>query len=147
MIEYRHRYRGPASMANLISMSLTWRNRLLLVSPFLAIALLAMITPSDDGPTICPFALCTGTACPGCGMTRAAAHLVRGDLAVAISYHPLVPATALAVTGGWTWFVLRLTGRVGPLSQRALNIILIASAVALVAVWLARMVAGTLPSV
>ncbi len=125
----------------------TWSDRLILALPFAAVTALAVVAPSDDGPTVCPFALCTGMACPGCGMTRAASYLIRGDLGQALRYHPLVPLTALAVVGGWGWFALRLRGTVRPLSPRTLNVILIGSGVALLAVWLARLLAGTLPSV
>lgn len=128
-------------------MTTAWRHRLMLASPFIVVALLAVFTPSDDGPTFCPFALCTGMACPGCGMTRASSYLIRGDFGTALSYHPLVPFTAIGAVGAWTWFTLRLTGRVRPLSQRRLNVILIGAAAALLAVWVARLVAGTLPSV
>lgn len=139
--------RRRLSTPNLKPVTLTWRERLTLAFPFVAIGLLALMTPSDDGPTICVFALCTGTACPGCGMTRAASHLIRGDLASAVEYHPLVPAVALAVAAGWLWFVLRLSGRVKALSQRTLNVILIGSGVALLAVWAIRLALGALPAV
>ena len=128
-------------------MSTTWRDRLIFAMPFLAAAGLALVTPSDDGPTICPFALCTGMACPGCGMTRAAAYLVRGDLDLALRYHPLVPLTAVAGLASWGWFLLRASGKARPLSSRALNFILIGSGVALLGVWVARLLAGALPPV
>lgn len=127
--------------------TLTRRDRLIVALPFIGAVLLAIFSPADDGPTICPFALCTGVACPGCGMTRAASHLIRGDLGTALSYHPLVPLVALAATGGWVWFLARTSGKVQAMSQRTLNLILIGSAVALVAVWGFRLAAGTLPSV
>ncbi len=117
------------------------------MSPLIAVFLLAVASPSDDGPTICPFALFGGIACPGCGMTRAASHLVKGDIGAALGYHPLVPLVALMAAAGWAWFVLRLSGRVKPMSQRALNLILIGSTVALLAVWVARLATGTLPPV
>ena len=128
-------------------MSLTWRERFVLVSPFAAMGILAIVPAIDDGPTVCPFALTTGMACPGCGMTRAASHLLRGDLSSAVSLHPLVPAIALLALGGWIWFVLRKTGIARPISSRLLNVILIAVFVALMAVWAARLTAGTLPPV
>ena len=128
-------------------MTLTRRDKLIVALPFVGVVLLAVLSPADDGPTICPFALCTGTACPGCGMTRAASHLVRGDLGTALSYHPLVPLLALATTGGWAWFLARAAGKVRPMSSKALNLILIGSGIALVAVWVIRLAAGTLPSV
>lgn len=128
-------------------MSTAWRDRLILAAPFLGVALLAVLSPSDDSPTICPFALCTGTACPGCGMTRAFTALIRGDLGTAFRYHPLVLAIGLEALFGWTWFVLRKSGRVGPMSNRTLNVILGLTAITLVAVWIVRISSGTLPPV
>jgi hypothetical protein len=101
----------------------------------------------DDGPTICPFALMTGTACPGCGMTRAASHLIRGDLGTAITYHPLVPLIAALAIGGWGWFLLVRSGRARRLPPRVLNAVLIGTGVLMLGVWVARLVSGTLPPV
>jgi hypothetical protein len=124
-----------------------WRDRLTLAAPLgLALFLLAG-SGGDDGPTICPFALMTGTACPGCGMTRAAAHLIRGDLGTAIGYHPLVPLMAALAIGGWTWFILVRSGRARPVSPRLLNAVLIGTGVLMLGVWAVRLVSGTLPPV
>ena len=125
----------------------TWRDRLFLAAPFLAVGLLAVFSPSDDGPTICPFALCTGSACPGCGMTRAASSLIRGDIGAAMVFHPLVILIALQATGAWIWYVLRRKNVVGPMSQRTLTIILATTGVALVLVWIVRLASGSLPAV
>lgn len=38
----------------------------------------------------CPIRLMTGVSCAGCGMSRGWLSLLRGDLAAALSYHPLV---------------------------------------------------------
>lgn len=128
-------------------MTTTWRHRLLAAAPFLGIIALIAIAPSDDSPTLCPFALWTGTACPGCGMTRAASTLIRGDLGGALTYHPLVLVIGAQLLGGWIWYLLRRTGRVQPMSNRSLNVILIATGVALVVVWVVRALNGTLPPV
>lgn len=128
-------------------MPAAWRDRLVLAAPILGVLLLAVVTPTEDGPTLCPFALCTGTACPGCGMTRAASSLVRGDFTGAVAFHPLVPLIVVQLVGAWVWFVLRRSGRVQPLGNRTLNVILIATTVALLGVWLARLLTGTLPPV
>ncbi len=128
-------------------MTSIWRNRLLTAAPFLAAAFLAMIPATDDGPTLCPFALTTGIACPGCGMTRAAGFLVRGDLTSALVYHPLVILVGVQAMAGWVWWMLRRSERVKPLSTRITNAILIGTGVSLVAVWLLRLWAGSLPPV
>jgi hypothetical protein len=128
-------------------LSQVWRHRLLLVAPVAAIGLLAAHTPGDDGPTICPFALVTGMACPGCGMTRAASYLIRGEWSNAIEYHPLVPLIALLALGGWVWYLLRRSGRVAPMPARWLNAALIGAGVMLLVVWAARIATGTLPPV
>lgn len=136
-----------SSSRRLRPVTLTWRDRLVLASPLLGISILATITPGGDPRTFCPFALLTGTACPGCGMTRAASALVRGDLAGAFALHPLVLAIGIELMLAWGWFVLRRAGRVGPISDRALNLILAVTALSLVAVWMVRLTAGTLPPV
>jgi hypothetical protein len=124
-----------------------WRERLVLAAPLAVFGLLAAFQPGDDGPTLCPFALWTGMACPGCGMTRAASYLIRGDLTTALGYHPLVPLIALLSVAGWGWYLLRRSGRVGPMPARLLNTILIVTGVMLLGVWAARLLSGTLPPV
>lgn len=128
-------------------MTSIWRQRLIIVAPFIGVLGLALVTPSDDGQTFCPFALCTGTACPGCGMTRAAASLIKGDFSGALLYHPLVLVIGAQLMTAWVWFLLRRSGRVQPMSNKTLNVILIGTGVALVGVWIARLLAGTLPPV
>ncbi len=129
-------------------MTTVWRTRLILAAPFLGMLALAVYSPTDDGPTICPFALITGSACPGCGMTRAVGYLARGDLGMALKYHPLALLVAAQAMAGWTWFAVR--GRragAAPISNRITSAILVGTAVSLVVVWLLRMAAGTLPPV
>jgi len=128
-------------------MTATWRNRVILAAPVLALGVLLAVSPTSEGPTICPFALCTGTACPGCGMTRAASALLRGDFDVAMALHPLMPLIALQLAGGWVWYLLRRSGRVQAMSTRTLNAVLIVTGLALLAVWVSRLVGGTLPPV
>ena len=128
-------------------MASVWRHRLLLAAPFLAAGFLAIAPTADDGPTICPFALMTGTACPGCGMTRAAGYLIRGDLTSALCYHPLVMLIAVQALAGWGWWLLRRSDSVWPLSTRITNAILIGTGVSLLVVWLLRLWAGSLPPV
>jgi hypothetical protein len=49
----------------------------------------------DDGFVLCPLRRCTGVYCPGCGGTRAAAKLVRGDVVGSWHQHPFVALLAM----------------------------------------------------
>ena len=124
-----------------------WRHRLILIAPFVAITGLIVLSPSDDGPTVCPFALCTGMACPGCGLSRAASSLIRGDFGTAFTYHPLIPIIALQLMGAWVYYLLRRRGTVKPLSTRWLSVGLLATAIGLFGVWVLRILTGSLPPV
>jgi hypothetical protein len=85
---------------------------------------------------LCPFAMAFGIPCPGCGLSRAAFALLRGDLHAALAVHPLSPI-ALPAT-----FVLALhaTSERPAVPSRERLIVLFSAAllVLLVAVWLAR---------
>lgn len=106
---------------------------------------LRLWTPSDDSASgVCLFRRCTGTACPGCGLTRALAYLLRGDLAAMWAMHPLAPlfaVDALAVA------VLVWIGRAGRRPLRAQWVALWAGAhlPLLLGVWLWRSLGGLLP--
>ena len=119
----------------------------MLAAPIGLIGFLALLSPDGDGPTICPFALCTGMACPGCGMTRAASNLIRGNMTTAVAYHPLIPLIAAMAVGGWLWYQLRRSGWVRPLPTRWVNAIMIGTGVMLLGVWVVRALTGTLPPV
>ena len=124
-----------------------WRDRSIAAAPLLAVAALLAVNPTDDGPTICPIAFMTGVACPGCGMTRAASALLRGDVDTALGYHPLIPLIVALAIAGWAWAMLGRAGKVGPIPHRVVNLVLIGVGVSLVAVWLLRFASGTLPPV
>ena len=49
----------------------------------------------------CPFHALTGLHCPGCGMTRAAALLLRGDLAGALQHNVLLVPTLIGAVAWW----------------------------------------------
>lgn len=73
-------------------------------------AVVGIVDPSR-GPTICPFKLATGLDCPGCGGTRAAHDLVRGDLVGALDHNVLaVIAIPLILWGLFTWLTSALGG-------------------------------------
>lgn len=112
----------------------TWWRRILrvvlFVAPFVGIA--------AAGLPICPVAIVVRQPCPGCGVTRATWSFFSGDFVSAVGYQPLAfficPVVAgLTVyhvgsyvrTGRWKW----------PWSES----LIIASSIALTAVWAARM--------
>jgi hypothetical protein len=46
---------------------------------------------------VCPWKAATGIPCPGCGLTRATIHLVRGDVAGALHLHPFAPVAVAGI--------------------------------------------------
>ncbi|HXO30591.1 MAG TPA: DUF2752 domain-containing protein [Thermoanaerobaculia bacterium] len=103
------------------------------------------VPPEGAGFAFCPLRRFAGLPCPGCGMTRAFAHLAKGEWSAAVHDHPLAPllAAELAllwmVWGGAAAGVLRLP----PWSKPEL--VVLGHLAVLVAVWLGRMATGTLP--
>lgn len=97
------------------------------------------------GPGLCPVALLTGTACPGCGLTRAVVALARGDLRGSFIAHPMA---AVVVTQALIAPVGFLSARrAGRWSRQWVAATLAATGIAFVAVWLVRLANGTLPPV
>lgn len=87
----------------------------------------------------CLFRMLTHIPCPGCGMTRSIAALVRGDVALSFRYHPLGPPLLLAALACLAMPFLP-ADRVRELSSRAPRQQTIAwtAFVLLVGVWLVR---------
>lgn len=100
---------------------------------------------SDDGPVLCPFRRCTGGYCPGCGVSRGANRLVRGDLLGAWQWHPwvIVAAAQLVVIGGV------LVPRGAPdrraLVRRMATPLLVVNAATMLVIWVVRLSAGAIP--
>lgn len=99
------------------------------------------------GPNVCPVALLTGTPCPGCGLTRAAVALARGDLAAAWTAHPLAGAVVAVTATLGVWWAAARWSLVRPPSPRPIATVLSVLSVALVVVWAIRLASGTLPLV
>lgn len=112
-------------------------------------AVVALAGGAALGVTVCPFALLSGHACPGCGLTRAVAALLTGDVGRSWRLHPLAGLIALQLAAAWLWWVgCRLGLRWAPPDPpRWLTPVLGLTAVALVAVWGVRWSAGALPPV
>ena len=68
-----------------------WRVLALYAAAFLLLVLYVTRTTGGGWGFPCPLLLLTGLQCPLCGMTRAAASLLRLDFAAAFAYHALWP--------------------------------------------------------
>ena len=95
--------------------------------------------------TACLLRRFAGLPCPGCGMTRAFAHLAKGEWGAAVTDHPLAPVVALEFILGWAAWGTALA--LGPRFRLPVRIetVLVANAAALCALWLGRIATGTLP--
>ena len=97
-------------------------------------------------PELCMTKRWTGLGCPGCGMTRAFAWLLRGDLSQALTYHPLAPLIALELLLLGGWWLARRFGRAPELGRLGTAVLAVTAALLLL-VWIVRWASGTLPPV
>jgi len=96
------------------------------------------------GPDLCLFHRLTGLSCPGCGLTRATALLVRGRLVESLALHPGAALIALETGAAWLLWGERLrSGRrlASGWAERAA----LATAGFLLLLWVIRWATGTLP--
>ena len=110
----------------------------------------AWVPPEDPRLSICLLRNATGLPCPGCGMTRAFAHLAKREWAAAWRDHPLV--FPLAAEGAVAWLVWPAWGLAGVregrrnlLDDPRLAPVLLGHAAVLVSFWTGRLATGTLP--
>ncbi|MSO36857.1 MAG: DUF2752 domain-containing protein [Acidimicrobiia bacterium] len=117
--------------------------------PVLAGALLVVgcavvgIVDPTGGPPVCPFRAVTGLDCPGCGGTRAAHHLFRGNVGAAVDFNILAVLAIPFIF--WAMFVW-LTKALGGPTWRSIDLpnFWIAPAVLLlIAFWVVRNLNGT----
>lgn len=104
---------------------------------------MALVATVGGLPALCPFRVCTGLACPLCGMTRALGSMATGDVAASLRHHPLLLLVAgqVAVVGVAS---IRAGGKP---SSRIMNPLMVANAVVFTAVWLLRWRTGSLDTV
>ncbi len=105
---------------------------------------LLWLLPLDQWPSLCTTRRIAGIPCPACGMARSLHALLHADVRESFRYHPLGPVFAAAAL----WFVANAA--VKPRTGRALPsaagwTALAAGGVLLIAVWLVRLIAGTVP--
>ena len=95
--------------------------------------------------TVCPLRRLIGLPCPGCGMTRAFAHLAKGEWSAAASDHLVAFVLAAELGCAWlAWGAALARGRSLRLPVPFEGWMLAHLAV-LVAFWLGRVSTGTLP--
>jgi hypothetical protein len=95
--------------------------------------------------TVCLLRRLSGLPCPGCGMTRAFAHLTKGEWAAAAVDHPLAFLIVVEMALVWGAWGLALASR-RPLRMPAwFERAMLAHLAVLVAFWLGRVATGTLP--
>jgi len=96
---------------------------LILLIGFAAASLLFLRDPATSAGFFppCLWHAATGTACPGCGITRALHHFLHGRIATAFSYNAVglvVLLAAAAVTARPFWLALRENRWAFPLFTR-----------------------------
>jgi hypothetical protein len=127
--------------------ALSSHRTLWLAGTVIAVLVAAGLLVVGPGETsVCLIRTMTGVACPGCGMTRAAAALLRGDVPMAWSLHPLAPLVALQAVVIWIlwgWTVLVRRSRV---DEAILLWLFLGNFALLVLVWIVRFATRTLPA-
>lgn len=112
----------------------------------LALAWAGLAAPhSDAAEPLCALRRASGFACPTCGVTRALTLLAHGAWRESLAMHPWAAALALQVAGAWALWAAWLAGRLRARPDRWIPHALAVNVAVLVALWLARLAAGTLP--
>ena len=78
-------------------------------------------------------------------MTRAVAALLQGDLGAAWRFHPLAPFVALEALVVWGWWGWTALVRRIRINEEIVLWLLVGNSALLVAVWVVRLVSGSLP--
>lgn len=99
---------------------------------------------ADDGFIICPLRRCSGGYCPGCGLTRSAGRLMRGDIAGSWARHPfLLLALVQAALLGALWRFG--SARHQTFLRDRLWWLLVPNTAVLLGIWVTRLITGTIP--
>lgn len=123
------------------------RQWLCVAALLLAAAALGLIwlLPLDRWPSLCTTRRIAGIPCPVCGMGRSLHALLHANVRESFRYHPLGPVFAAVAV---LWFIANAavkarTGR--GLPSAAGWTALAAGGALLIAVWVVRLIAGTVP--
>jgi hypothetical protein len=105
----------------------------------------ALAAADDSGPVLCLFRRCTGGYCPGCGLTRSAGRLVRGDLAGSWHQHPFLAIAMAQLVVLAAVLAARYEAGLQAIRRRALPLLAVNGAV-LLGVWILRLSTGAIPA-
>jgi hypothetical protein len=126
-------------------------------------ALHAWVPPEGARFAFCPLRRFVGLPCPACGMTRAFAHLAKGEWSAAVRDHPLAPVLAAELGLAWAAWGCALAGQLRPARSAGMaagssagrasrflalsrpDLVALGHLAVMVAVWLGRAATGTLP--
>lgn len=118
-----------------------WRLALIAIAAVLAVD----AGGTDDGAGVCLFRRCTGGYCPGCGMTRSARHLTRGEVGAAWTDHPIIVLLAIQAAVGAVIYAAARNLRPRLRSSRTLAVVASINGVLILAIWIVRLVDGSIP--
>ncbi len=118
-----------------------WRVAMLAV----AAVLIVDAGGTDEGAGVCVFRRCTGGYCPGCGLTRSARHLTRGEIGAAWSDHPFMVILAIQGLVAAALFATMRRLRQRLFSVRSLAIVASVNGVLLLSIWVVRLIDGSIP--
>ena len=118
------------------------------VGVLLAVAWVVAAVPgalSPPGGSPCLLRRVAGLACPTCGFTRALALLAQGAWRESLATHPWAAMLVAQGVAAWALWAAWLAGRLRARPDRWIPRAVALNLAALVVLWLARMLAGTLP--
>jgi len=111
------------------------------------VAVGAQLGGTDDGVSVCTVRHLSGGWCPGCGATRAARHLLHGQVGAAWRDHPwvLLAAAQVLVIGAMLAVVIARRERI-VVRRRWITAVGLANVAALAVTWVVRVASGAIPS-
>ena len=77
------------------------------VGTIVACCAVAIASPTDSGPPLCPSKAIFGVDCPLCGATRAVSSLVRGNLLNALDHNIILTVSVPFVVIWWALWMAR----------------------------------------
>lgn len=95
----------------------------------------------EELPVLCLFRRCTGGYCPGCGGSRAAVALLRGDVAGSWAHHPWVLLLVLQAVA----FTAAIVGGKAHFTRQAGHRLLIGNLGLGLAIWTIRLAFELIP--